>query len=308
MILLDSIVQPTLSFVSPIITTSVFRGLIGLMDSKVNRFSLMALQAFFKMNHPRFFQDFFYQQYDDNMFWGEICLHHVGWKSCNIIQYAQGTLPDAPGRVPHPLPPPFAACPSIEAISQKCFRAQKSAELWPVASFEMQEKEGNKVDPNCEKSMPHRVVILLGVSLKEEICHASTLEMPKLTCLQWTLQKKNNFHQPQTTKRKLHVSFNFVLGFCFASASSSTSGDFIRWCQGHRKSDFIQKTDPKGIVIWVTCFIPNNTHKSSGTLPKLYLQAMCLGGVLVVENSPRSSSKIIQKSAEGCTGWKLVSD
>ena len=92
----------------------------------------------FKMNHPRFFQDFFYQQYDDNMFWGEICLHPFGWKSCNIIQYAQGTSPDAPGRVPHPLPPPFAACPSIEAISQKCVCAQKSAELWPVAFVEMQ--------------------------------------------------------------------------------------------------------------------------------------------------------------------------
>ena len=59
----------------------------------------------------------------------------------------------------------------------KMFLCPKSAELLPVA-------EGNKVDPNCEKSMPHRVVILLGVSLKEEICHASTLEMPKLTCLQ----------------------------------------------------------------------------------------------------------------------------
>ena len=164
------------------------------------------------------------------------------------------------------------------------------------------------MDPNCEKSMPHRVVILLGVSLKEEICHASTLEMPKLTCLQWTLQKKTT----STSLKRLNAScmfhstlfWDFVLHLHLHPHQGISSGDVK--ATGNQISS--KKTDPKGIVIWVTCFIPNNTHKSSGTFPKLYLQAMCLGGVLVVENSPRSSSKIIQKSAEGCTGWKLVSD
>ena len=92
----------------------VFVGLSGLWIPRSTD-SAWWLHRRFKMNHPRFFQDFFYQQYDDNMFWGEICLHHVGWKSCNIIQYAQGTLPDAPGQAV-PLLPPLSACPSA-AIS-----------------------------------------------------------------------------------------------------------------------------------------------------------------------------------------------
>ena len=298
MILLDSIVQPTLSFVSPIITTSVFRGLIGLMDSKVNRFSLMASQAF-QDESSQVFPGFLLSTICFGGKFVSITLVENHATSFNMLK-AHCRMRRVGFRILFRLL--LRRVLRSGQFLKKCFCAQKvlSCCRWLLL--------------NCNKKK-----VTKWTQIVKRACHtewsfflASRWRKKSAMPAHWKylswhacneLCKKNNFHQPPTTKRKLHVSSNFVLGFCFASASSSRG--FHPVMSRPPEIRCHPQKDPKGIVIWVTCFIPKTHTNLPERLPKLYLQARRFSA-----RQPRLTNftKIIQKSAEGCTGWKLVND
>lgn len=308
MILLDSIVQPTLSFVSPIITTSVFRGLIGLMDSKAtNRFSLMASQAFSRWIIPGFSRISSINNMMTICFGGKfvsITLVENHATSFNMLE-AHCRMRRVGFRI------------LFRLLLRRVLRSRQFLKNVFVPKKVL--SCGRWLLLKCNKKK-----VTKWTQIVKRACHTEwsfflasrwrkKSAMPAhWKCLSWHACNELCKKTTSTSLKRLNAScmfhstlfWDFVLHLHLHPHQGISSGDVK--ATGNQISS--KKTDPKGIVIWVTCFIPNNTHKSSGTLPKLYLQAMCLGGVLVVENSPRSSSKIIQKSAEGCTGWKLVSD